>query len=311
MRGELGRRRALQGLPVDALLRAYYVGYREIWRKLVEAVPPDEVTTTRLMLEAAGILWGWTQRITNVLVETYGEVQRSKEAELTALQMRFLALVMSGEVESEECLALARTFGLPVAGRFHAIKVDSGAALPSLPVDSAARSRAPVTVRQGTGFLLLCEGERDEERERRLAASAPRAAIGVGMARPGLDGLRLSIIDAERAAAVAPPGELVAFEDRWVEATLAAASDRLEPLLERVTAAAARSPRLADAVLAFAASGFSLTAAGRALGIDPNTLAYRLDRWEQLTGLDPRGYEGLVRSVLGLRLGREAPARPG
>ena len=52
---------------------------------------------------------------------------------------------------------------------------------------------------------------------------------------------------------------------------------------------------------AFAAAGFSVSEASRTLAVHANTVAYRLDRWEELTGWDPRSFNGLVRSVAALR----------
>ncbi|MHD0282236.1 helix-turn-helix domain-containing protein [Rhodococcus aetherivorans] len=61
---------------------------------------------------------------------------------------------------------------------------------------------------------------------------------------------------------------------------------------------AARHPHLAEAVSAFAQSGFSASAAARRLHLHPNSLAYRLERWQQLTGWDLRTVDGLVRSMV-------------
>ncbi|HEX6448754.1 MAG TPA: helix-turn-helix domain-containing protein, partial [Trebonia sp.] len=57
-----------------------------------------------------------------------------------------------------------------------------------------------------------------------------------------------------------------------------------------------------DAVRAYAQHGFSITAGAQALSIHPNTMKYRLDRWERLTGFDPRTLDGLLRSLLGIVL---------
>ncbi|MCC5949132.1 MAG: helix-turn-helix domain-containing protein [Nitriliruptoraceae bacterium] len=61
---------------------------------------------------------------------------------------------------------------------------------------------------------------------------------------------------------------------------------------ERGTPVAAEHPHLADAVRTFAEAGFSVSEAGRRLEVHANTVAYRLDRWEELTGWDPAASPG-------------------
>ncbi|WP_437115069.1 helix-turn-helix domain-containing protein [Streptomyces flaveolus] len=52
--------------------------------------------------------------------------------------------------------------------------------------------------------------------------------------------------------------------------------------------------------------GFSLKVTGRALRIHPNTVRYRLDRWQEPTGWDVRTWAGLSAGMVGLDL----PRRP-
>ena len=54
-----------------------------------------------------------------------------------------------------------------------------------------------------------------------------------------------------------------------------------------------------------ASHGFSVSAAARALHLHTNSLAYRLERWKQLTGWDFRTADGLLRSLASLKLSVE------
>jgi DNA-binding PucR family transcriptional regulator len=87
--------------------------------------------------------------------------------------------------------------------------------------------------------------------------------------------------------------------------------ERLEDLWAAVEEVAVRRPFLAASVRAFARARFSATTAARSLHVHPNTLAYRLDRWHQLTGWDPRTFDGLQNSMLVLaqQPGYEAGSR--
>ncbi len=92
------------------------------------------------------------------------------------------------------------------------------------------------------------------------------------------------------------------FEHTWAWSTLAREHERLEPFLTEGRRVADEHDTFASAVSAFAAQGFSITAAARELHVHPNTVAYRLDRWRDLTGWNPRTFDGLLRSMAVLRL---------
>lgn len=132
--------------------------------------------------------------------------------------------------------------------------------------------------------------------------AAPRAAIGCGSTRPGLRGARASLEDAERTLTVTAEGATGRFEDAWLGATLAGSRDRLVPLLAAGQRVAAEHPHLAAAVTGYADGRFSVSEAARHLGLHADTVAYRLDRWHELTGWDPRSFAGLARSLAALRL---------
>ena len=59
-------------------------------------------------------------------------------------------------------------------------------------------------------------------------------------------------------------------------------------------------PHLAEAVLTYGKHGFSIATSAKDL--HPNTVTYRLDRWQHLTGWNPRSLDGLLNSVVGLNL---------
>ena len=59
---------------------------------------------------------------------------------------------------------------------------------------------------------------------------------------------------------------------------------------------------LMDAVRAFARSGFSVSAAARDIHLHANSVTYRLDRWQHLTGWDARTLDGLMKSMVSLEL---------
>jgi len=134
-----------------------------------------------------------------------------------------------------------------------------------------------------------------------LAEQRRTVRVRLGLVRAGLAGAETSISDAERALVVAEQGgRATPFEDAWLRASLVDSRDRLLPLFTEVRRVAGEQPQLAETVLAFADCGLSLAHTADALHIHANTVAYRLGQWHKLTGTDPRTFEGLVRSVVGI-----------
>jgi hypothetical protein len=129
------------------------------------------------------------------------------------------------------------------------------------------------------------------------------ACVAAGLARTGRYAARESLQDARAAAAVARGrAGRWAFAELWPMALADESGERLEPLIGPVAALARNHPHLAEAVGAFADHGFTVSSAARALSVHPNTLSYRLERWQELTGVEVRTVAGLVASRTAVEL---------
>jgi hypothetical protein len=306
VRRELGSRRALQGVPVDALLGAYHVGYRELWLSLVRAVPPGDERSATQLLEAATLVWSWVHQFTDAIAAAHAATVRSVEARAVGARQRFVELLVGGDLDGEEVDGLARSLGFDPAGDFVVTVLRGvGADLDALELQREAAElggRHAVAAR-GPALVVVSQGSAGTEAVVEVCRrSFPAASVATGAERAGLRGARDSLSDAELTLAVTPHGGTATFEDVWLWATLTGAADRLRPLLAPGAEVAVSHPHLAEAVTAFADGGFSVSEAARRLSLHANTVAYRLDRWTELTGWDPRRFPGLVRSVAALRL---------
>ncbi|MCX5345378.1 PucR family transcriptional regulator [Streptomyces atratus] len=183
------------------------------------------------------------------------------------------------------------------------------ASWPRAEVDSLQRAarRLPGVVHcgvRGDIAIVMVQGCAAEPVVRAVhAIGGERSAVGIGLLRPGLGGAQLSIVDAEHALRVAQLWDVPSahFEDSWLTATLLGSRPHLEPLFADIQRVQRDHPDLAAAVLAFADCGVSLSEAAKRLQVHPNTISYRLTRWHDLTGADPRTFASLTRSVLGCR----------
>ncbi len=304
-RADLGARRATQGLPVDVLMQAFHIGYRGMWEELVRRAGGFDSPLAPLLLQASTTMWTWTHEITDALGNTHAETLRRMALRAASVRQRFLELVLAGDHDTEEAVTLARGLEFDTLGPFRAHVVHTSVLDGSeVPRVQTALDRVPgneQVISHGVRLVVLAQRDDPDRVANVLREQLPEASIGVGLERAGLDGARLSVGDAERAVAMASRPGVVEFERHWPWALVHREIDRVAPLVAEAQRVARDHAHLADAVLAYARSG-SVAEAGRQLDVHPNTVTYRLDRWAQLTGWDPRGFEGLLRSVIGLRL---------
>ncbi len=301
---QLGRRRAMQGLPLSDVIETYHIASRELWNTMVAAAA--EPTTD--LLRAGGMMWDLVHTATSAVAVGHTDATRSEQAIRAGVRYRFFeALARSVDGDRRDVRELAEALGFTPQHEFQAVCVAaeewSEAQLERL---QRILDTIPGTTQcSGHGAVIIALSQRapvdDIIREVRLGH--PGTTVGIGLARAGLAGAAMSITDARRVLHLASPtGEVVRFADEWVAATLADHRDELATLLEPGVTVAADHPHLVEAVLAFARNGFSISAAGRDIHLHANSITYRLDRWQQLTGWDPRTLDGLQRSVSSLRL---------
>lgn len=306
IRRELGHRRAAQGLPVDALLQAYHVGYRELWLELVSQASRDP-DAQELLLTAATTFWGWMYVVTQAVAEAYEETSRAREALAAGIRQRFLELLVSGDLDSEVLAELARSLGFSAEGTYRAVGVRphalDGSEVGRLQRELGRAGGVHQCLARGQELLVLSQEDSVTEVEAAVRRVVREAAVGIGVARPGLAGARQSIVDAERALALAVRrGGSVRFEEDWLPAMVLRSQEQLHKPLEVGLEVARRQPHLAETVRAFAHSGFSVSETARRLSLHPNSVTYRLDRWRQLTGWNPRSFSGLANSLAALEL---------
>ncbi|WP_455771596.1 PucR family transcriptional regulator [Streptomyces hygroscopicus] len=295
------RRRSYYGLPVYDVLAAFHVVARELWEQLRQAHDGDEGA----LIELVGPIWLWIQAMSSVVVDAYIEEAGARHSYEAGLRQRLFELLRGGGATDEQVREIARELGFDPSGRFQALCAPAGAWSQGQldPLHRAARQLGG-TVQCGLhGAVLIVLAQnvptaKVVSRVSQLGGSG--ALLGVGLLREGLVGAEMSIGDAERALRLAPGGGsgVIRFEDVWLQASLAGAEQRLEPLFTRARQVARENPILVDAVRAFSRCGFTLSGAATELGVHPNTVGYRLARWQDLTGLDPRTLPGLLRSVL-------------
>lgn len=300
---EAGHRRAEQGLTAEAVIQHYHIGFRELWDALTGAARGEPPATMALLLDGVTTVLQWIHDVTTAVSEAHEETTRAQEATANVLRQRFLHRLESGDLDAYEPSRLAHSLGFDPDGSFQAmcISLDDRDDLVE-PIRSEVRrviGSCQLFLR-GRDVVVLSQGVAVSVLEAAVRKPFPDATIGIGLERNGLAGARASIGDAERAVNIAPPSGTSSFERHWLEASLLHSSERLRDVLSSGPEIARKHPDLAMTVRIFAASGFSLAETARKLHVHANTVTYRLDRWQLLTGWDPRSFEGLAKSIVSL-----------
>jgi len=293
----LGRRRAEQGIPIEIVLRAYHSGYDIMWNELHARVVARDPAREVDLLPVVGTMMTWLRSITGRVAEGYEAVTAARQESRLALAQVFVTGLAQGNAGSEAVEAAARGLGFDPTGPFEAICAPAGAWPPEAlhRLRRAVRPPVAVTVVGHTLAVIV----QNVSVASVLAQLGERPVAGVGLSRPGLAGAAESLTDAERALALAEQREAVVhFEQDWLLATLLPQATRLAPLIG--ARGAENHAHLAEAVRAYAEHQFSITGGATALHVHANTLKYRLTRWQQITGWDPRTLDGLMRSLVSL-----------
>ncbi|GAA0439578.1 hypothetical protein Acor_13840 [Acrocarpospora corrugata] len=297
---DLGARRARQCIPLEVVLHSYHIGYRDVWNTLLDKADDQELTAA--LVQLVNLLWTWLRIVSGAAADAHNEISRVQQAAQINLTRRFIQLLRSGQANSDEATELARALTFDPGGTFQVICTPSSWSAEDL---TRLRQRLTGTVHaatEGTVTIIVCQHVPARTVADVIHDHRPRLPLGLSLPRPALIGAEAAIVDAERALALASGGGIVDFRDEWLHATLLAHRGRLALLLQPDQDATALPPHLSEAVRAYADHGFSVSAAARVLHVHANTVSYRLDRWHQLTGWDPRTFDGLLKSLLSLKL---------
>jgi hypothetical protein len=286
---------------VDVLIGAYHLGDQELW----DALRRDPGPAAPLLPEVAALMLKLLHAISTVLASAHGDVSRELQSHRVTLSQRLIELVSGGAV-GPEASRLADALGLDPGDDFVAAvwrRPEPDVLLPPEVWRGLEAGGAPLVHSPHSGVVvLLAQGVGSEwvaQLARRLDLDGD---VGIGLRRTGLDGAAVSLGDARLAlSAASGDRRIVRFADAWAQACVSIESLRLEPLLAQAMSVAAAHTHLADAVLAFAAADMSVTRAAEDLHLHANSVTYRLQRWAQLSGWDPRTFDGLTRSLAACR----------
>ncbi|WP_436786689.1 PucR family transcriptional regulator [Yinghuangia sp. YIM S10712] len=313
----LGRRRAEQGLPLDALLHAYRIGGVIVWQALVETTMEHEPQAVPELVHAATMVWHVVDHHSTVVSDAY----RSLAAELTnhhhERTRALLDSLLDGRADPADLGAASAVLDLPEDGRYAVVMLRHarpGTGQHDGPRPSGAegthllwRSRADAEF----AVALLHKGVSARDALAGLVDAlhlSGSSRAGIGLVVDGLADLGRARKMAELALRTCSnDGEVARLDERLPAAMVASQADLSNALASRTFGPVlALDPGDRDVLLGTLAAWFdaggSAARAGARLFCHRNTVLNRLRRFEQLTGRDL----GLPRDLVELGLALDA-----
>ncbi len=300
---ETGRRRAAQGMPLEAVLHSYRLGGRLIWDTVVALGAGDPADPANLgLLRAAGMVWEEIDRYSSALAEAYRREQARLRTQHRYQQQADLSDLLDGRDDGAFLVAAPARLGVPEGepAVVLAVLLDAEQPVLALADELAARGvHAAWALRAGVETGLVRLGARGRGGLVELLRPAARSRVGVSPVLWSLRAAGAGERCARLAATTLPAGPGVALiEDRLPQALLADAPDLaglvLEQTVRPVLAAGREGPVLLDTVKALRACGGSYSRAAGQLFCHRNTVIARTEKVRRLCGHDPAGDGALL-----------------
>ncbi|RBY93986.1 PucR family transcriptional regulator [Blastococcus sp. TBT05-19] len=300
----VGRRRAAQGVPLEAVLRAYRLGGQVTWEGLLSVSQRSPHGHDVLLLEVAGSVWRTNDADCAAVAEGYREEQRRLAGVDEVARQQVLDGLIDGRGGDPAFVRSAsELLAMPLDGRLMAVVALPGPdGCPALdaPTDGLLK-RGVRSVWGGrgdaqVGFVVL--GAVRPADVVALLTGVARGPVGVSDVVADAAGAGAAYRLAETAARTLPAGvrRVVSIDERLPEALLSNSPEISSRLVGQSLGGLLELPEdeqgvLLDTLEAFLAADGSPTRAADALYCHRNTVMHRLRRIESVTGrklTDPR-----------------------
>ncbi|MFF5405237.1 helix-turn-helix domain-containing protein [Streptomyces misionensis] len=298
---ELGHTRARQGVPIEAVLGAIHVAERAIWSRAREAAAAAGIEA-RLLLDVRELYDDWAEAVRARLIQAHRAAGTGRAAGAGDRDPTILRRLLEGG--SAAALAAAEA-GLPVTGGLWVL-----VARPDGGLERSLREQPQALTGHFDGLLVGVSAQAP-------AARAARTGSAAGLAGPAepeeLGTVRRLALAALTAAESTGRRGLVHIADVAVLAAVAERADLSAVLTDRHRAAwaalGAQAEPVALAVRAWLEAGRDVASAAERLFVHPNTVRNRVQRFTDVTGIDPFDTFGALNAwwLCRIRLGAGEP----
>ncbi|HEX9889042.1 MAG TPA: helix-turn-helix domain-containing protein [Nitriliruptorales bacterium] len=298
-----GRRRLEMGVPLEAGLHAFRIAGRVVWEVVVEAVRPGEEPA---LAQLAAQWIDFVDRVSTAFAEGYIGASHDHLRRLDARRRAIVDALLDARTPGDAS-AVAAEYSLSLAAAYAPVLIGGADITARIDALLAVAPKDTLAGFRGERVLLLIPGAVRPASLQSLATASASVCVW-GSPRPVGDGLGDevrhvgTVLEAARATGHT---EGVFGPDDLLLAQLLSGHGRvadqlrervLRPLVERDPDGVFRAT-----LRTYAACG-SVPETAEAEVVHPNTVAYRLKRVKELTGLDPRVPDESTLLVLALNL---------
>ena len=328
---EYGRRRVYQGLPLDALLRAFRLGSRELWCFYIELDEKNDDLRDELLFRISPFLMEFFDVLAQIISQTYLDEQYKQARWREALRYQLHSIIFYHPEDTEGFVKTAAALRLDgtvprIALAIDVPSIDSNSPtfkseLDRIVAATARRLKLPVDALFDIwywGKLLVwiparlgdLMGMSDLQAGKQIASIAETMpeikAIGIGLTGEGAAGWAMSAEEASRALSsdhVHGGDERVRlYSEIVVEESVRGTKNALRYLVSLLEQLAIE-PELLETLKTYFGQLQRRKVTASVLGIHPNTLNYRLERIENILGarLDDPGWISKLDIAIKLR----------
>lgn len=300
---ESGRRRLEMGVPLESLLHAYRIAGRVTWNAVIDVILPGE---EHLLADLAARWLDYIDVASSAVAKTYMSASAERLRSLDARRRELVEALLTA-TDPGEVAAVSLRFSTMLAAAYVPVLVAGHGVAGRIDALITAAPAKTLGGHRGDRILLLVPDALADVTS--VAGVAPDALVAWG--RPAVPGHALLAevghVEALLDAALAEGKTAGAYgpDDLLVEQLLLG-NDRVAAALRRRVRdlLAARDPGgvITSTLRAYLATG-SIPETARREVVHANTVAYRLGRVRDLTGLDPRIPVDAALLVLGLGIG--------
>jgi hypothetical protein len=314
----MGRGRAAQPAPLEAVLRALRIDYRLVWEAMLDlAATNEDLDMLELLTDGAARVWDVIDEVSVGVAAAYREVEaelrRSSEEQARVL----IGALLRGTAPLGSTLRQVAThIGFAAGDRFVVCCVDA-AETAVISEESLRRALARAGMRSawysesGTHLGVVQVGSDGPKQVASVLATIPQLRAGTSLVADGLVATREHVWQAEAALRAIPAGQAgTAVIETELLASIASAAPDLAALLSRQVLGPlsmlrpAERTRILRTVGAYIAGRGSVAQTAAGLHYHRNTIINHLRRFERETGKSLREPRDLAEIVLALEAER-------
>jgi putative transposase len=271
--------RAMQGVSIEDVIRACRLTLRVVHDRFVQLASAAELDAA-VVLHCSNLLWQLGDWFTAIAAVEFRDLHVDLAVRRSVRRCEMLRDLLSGTIPEPELWRAAATLEIDGTQRFAVFCL-------------AGRDQFAEFARHETGVDAVVDmaGRRyGLAAEGRTPAAAAEVAVALGPARP-LSRLNESTRMATRLAELVADAEPGVYQLRDMPWSVAAhaepevAAHLRRKYLEPLAGSGPFGPVLVSSVSEYLAADLNIAAAARRLVVHPNTLRYRLARYEHLVGV--------------------------